>query len=68
MKHKRIVSYLSNSRSVNRPVPFVRLSGKWLEDIGFNIGSSFTIVIHKSTDISNPQSITLTPNDPSIIN
>ena len=65
MKYKRVVSYLINPKSVNRAVPFVRLSGKWLEEIGFIIGGSFTIAIHKSNNTSNPQSITLTPIDPS---
>ena len=66
MKYRRKVSYLNNRSSVNRAVPFVRLSGKWLEEIGFNIGSSFIIAIHKSNNSPNPQSITLTPIDPSI--
>jgi hypothetical protein len=29
-------------------VPFIRLSGKWIEDAGFQIGDTFEITIHKS--------------------
>ncbi len=36
------VSYTLNDR------PFIRLSGKWLKDYGFNIGNSFKLVSGKN--------------------
>ncbi|MBK8945445.1 MAG: type I addiction module toxin, SymE family [Ignavibacteriae bacterium] len=37
----RKTSYLTYP---NKSVPYIRLSGKWLEKLGFKIGSSFKIV------------------------
>ena len=68
MKQQRKVSYLSNNGRVNRPVPFVRLSGKWLKEIGFEIGSNFKLTINNTSDHSNPHTLTLTPIDSSINN
>jgi hypothetical protein len=38
----RKISYLSPANS-KQSVPFIRISGKWLQQLGFNIGDQFTI-------------------------
>lgn len=43
------ISYLIIPDSpVSRHVPFIRLSGKWIEDAGLNIGDAIEINICKS--------------------
>lgn len=42
MKVIRKISYLSPANS-KQSVPFIRISGKWLQQLGFNIGDQFTI-------------------------
>ena len=37
---------ISGSYQNNKPVPFIRLKGKWLEELNFNIGEN--IVVYKS--------------------
>ena len=39
---------ISGSYQNNKPVPFIRLKGKWLEELNFNIGEN--IVVYKSKD------------------
>lgn len=41
MKKARKTSYIAYK---NKCVPFIRLSGKWLEELGFNVGSNFMLV------------------------
>ena len=44
MKRNRIISYKAD---MLQTVPFIRISGKWLERLGFKIGSSFHLLIDK---------------------
>ena len=37
---------ISESYQNNKPVPFIRLKGKWLEELNFNIGED--IIVSKS--------------------
>ena len=39
---------ISESYQNNKPVPFIRLKGKWLEELNFNIGED--IIVSKSKD------------------
>lgn len=39
---------ISESYQNNKPVPFIRLKGKWLEEFNFNIGED--IIVSKSKD------------------
>lgn len=47
MKKERIISYRANCNF--KEVPYIRLSGKWLQDMGFTIGSNFTVITDKNT-------------------
>lgn len=40
MKSIRRTSYLAHDKTV---VPFIRLSGKWLDQLGFKVGTKFHI-------------------------
>ena len=52
MKIKRKVSY---QRLINKPVvPFIRLSGQWLENAGFSIGREFTLTSQDNKLILEP--------------
>lgn len=42
MISERKTSYITYD---NKSVPFIRISGKWLEKIGFNIGSKYQLRI-----------------------
>lgn len=44
MKSIRTTSYRASLYST---VPFIRISGEWLNRLGFNIGSTFTLKIDK---------------------
>jgi hypothetical protein len=44
MRRTRITSYKAD---MFQTVPFIRISGKWLERLGFNIGSTFHLLIDK---------------------
>ena len=39
---------ISESYQNNKPVPLIRLKGKWLEELNFNIGED--IIVSKSKD------------------
>ncbi|MDA3861512.1 MAG: SymE family type I addiction module toxin [Melioribacteraceae bacterium] len=52
MKTKRKVSYTQNEKS--RTVPFIRLSGAWLSDLGYSVGSNFAISIKSDQIILQP--------------
>lgn len=39
---------ISESCQNNKPVPYIRLKGKWLEELNFNIGDD--IIVYKSKD------------------
>ena len=44
------ISYLNDLRARDRnPVPYLRLSGKWLEKQGFGIGTKLKAVVSDET-------------------
>lgn len=43
MKHNRTISSLFLSKS--KKVPYIRLSGQWLNDYGFRIGDEYRIIV-----------------------
>ncbi len=47
MKTKRIISYRANHKF--KTVPFIRLSGAWLQSIGFNVGMHFILSADRSS-------------------
>ena len=46
MKEERTVSYLYGT-GMKKPVPMIKLSGKWLEEIGFGIGQEFILTVQE---------------------
>lgn len=46
MKTLRKTSYLAYQK---HKVPFIRLSGKWLEDLGFKVHSTFTLIVEDNS-------------------
>ena len=47
MKTKRIISYRANNKF--KAVPFIRLSGAWLQSIGFGVGMHFILSTDKNS-------------------
>lgn len=47
MKTKRIISYRSNSKF--KTVPFIRLSGEWLQSFGFSVGMHFILTADRNS-------------------
>jgi len=45
MKTERKTSYMAYEKN---KVPFIRLSGKWLSNIGFNVGTKFQLIKEKN--------------------
>lgn len=52
MKTKRKTSYLAYE---NNKVPYIRISGKWLEDIGFRVGENFSLDVKNNQILLKPQ-------------
>ena len=47
MKTRRIISYRANNKF--KAVPFIRLSGAWLQLVGFEVGMHFTLSTDKNS-------------------
>jgi hypothetical protein len=45
---------ISSISSRTKPVPFIRISGKWLEDVGFEVNTSIRITVSKERLIIVP--------------
>lgn len=53
MKHNRKISSLYFGKF--KKVPFIRLSGQWLDDFGFKIGDEFRINVTQDSIILKAQ-------------